>query len=70
MYGFGGSDLSPGLYHLADDDEVEAAIVLTDGYIDYPQEPMPYTVLWVLTPDGDPNYFQPPYGRVIQMLKR
>lgn len=65
--GFGGSDLTPGMLHLADDDEVESAIVITDGYIDYPGESMPYNVLWVLTPDGDPGYFNPPYGKVIQM---
>ncbi len=65
--GFGGSDLSPALRHLADDPRVEAAIVLTDGEIAYPPERMPYDVLWVLSSHGSPT-FQPPYGQVIRML--
>ncbi len=64
--GGGGSDLSPALNHLADDPRVEAAIVLTDGEIAYPQHPMPYGVLWVLPPGGSAS-FQPPYGSVITM---
>src|SRR5207244_7194807 len=34
--GFGGSDMSPGLNRLAEDTDVTAALVLTDGYIDIP----------------------------------
>jgi predicted metal-dependent peptidase len=64
--GGGGSDLSPALRHLADDPRVEAAIVLTDGEIAYPEEAMPYGVLWVLPPHGSSS-FQPPYGSVIVM---
>jgi predicted metal-dependent peptidase len=59
--GFGGSDLSAGMQRLADDPEVEVAIVLTDGYIGFPPEPMPYQVLWVVTEPG----FAPPYGTVL-----
>jgi predicted metal-dependent peptidase len=63
LAGFGGSDLSAALNRLADDPEVEAAVVITDGEIDYPAEPMPYAVLWALTAPADD--FDPPYGRVI-----
>jgi predicted metal-dependent peptidase len=64
--GYGGSDLSPALRHLADDARVEAVVVLTDGEITYPPEPMPYSVLWVL-PALAPPGFHPPYGAVIAM---
>lgn len=64
--GGGGSDLSPALRHLADDPRVEAAIVLTDGDIAYPEAAMPYGVLWVLPPNGSSS-FQPSYGSVIMM---
>ncbi len=63
--GLGGSDMSPAMERLAEDDEVNAVIVITDGYINYPSEPMPYEVLWVIT-DADYN-FQPPYGQVIPL---
>jgi hypothetical protein len=49
---------------LADDPLVRAAVIITDGDIAYPAEPMPYDVLWVL-PRAAP--FNPPYGRVIAM---
>ena len=67
--GYGGSDLSPAMTHLAEDPHVRAAVVITDGEIAYPREPMPYEVLWVLPPRGNPA-FQPPYGRVIAMTPR
>lgn len=62
--GFGGSDLSPAMLALADDPLVRAAVVITDGDIAFPAEPMPYDVLWVLPRAGA---FNPPYGRVIAM---
>ena len=65
--GFGGSDMSPALRHLADDPRVEAVVVLTDGDIAYPPERMPYDVLWVLSAQGSAA-FRPPYGQVIRML--
>ena len=43
-----------------------AAIVITDGDIAYPAEPVPYAVLWALPPHGQPA-FRPPYGRVVTM---
>jgi predicted metal-dependent peptidase len=64
--GYGGSDLSPALRHLAEDPHVEAVVVLTDGEIAYPPERMPYDVLWVLPSYGS-LAFQPPYGVVIRM---
>jgi predicted metal-dependent peptidase len=63
--GFGGSDMSPAMNELADDPEVNAVLVLTDGYIDYPREEPPYNVLWGLV-DGDPN-FTPLYGTVVHV---
>ncbi|MGE5791596.1 MAG: DUF2201 family putative metallopeptidase [Bacteroidota bacterium] len=64
--GYGGSDLSPAMRRLADDSAVRAAVVITDGDIAYPPEPMPYNVLWVL-PARDAARFNPPYGRVVAM---
>ncbi|MGH6770429.1 MAG: vWA domain-containing protein [Xanthobacteraceae bacterium] len=64
--GYGGSDLSPAMQELADDPRVIAAIVITDGDIEYPAEALPYAVLWVLPAPGNPE-FHPPYGRVITM---
>jgi predicted metal-dependent peptidase len=64
--GLGGSDMSPAMLLLADDPEVEAVVVLTDGYISYPDEPMPYRVLWGILTDGeDVSRFNPPYGLVL-----
>jgi predicted metal-dependent peptidase len=65
--GYGGSNLSPAMLRLAENPEVSAAIVLTDGEIDYPQTPLPYNVLWVLPPWKNPQEFTPRYGRVITM---
>ena len=62
--GFGGSDLSPAMLALADDPLARAAVVITDGDIAFPAEPMPYDVLWVMPRAGA---FNPPYGRVIAM---
>jgi predicted metal-dependent peptidase len=63
--GLGGSDMSKAMLKLAEDPEVEAVVILTDGYIGYPKQPMPYAVLWVLT---KPNRsFSPSYGEVLQL---
>jgi predicted metal-dependent peptidase len=62
--GFGGSNLSPAMLALADDPRVTAAVIVTDGDIEYPREAMPYRVLWVLPARGA---FSPPYGVVIGM---
>ena len=67
--GYGGSDLSPALRHLAADQHVRAVVVITDGEIAYPAEPMPYELLW-LVPGPKAPAFNPPYGRVVSMLPR
>lgn len=64
--GYGGSDLSPALRHLADDQHVRAVVVITDGEIAYPPEAMPYELLW-LVPPGVRSAFRPPYGVVVVM---
>ena len=63
--GYGGSDLTPALLALAKDHRVTAALVITDGDIGYPGEPVPYAVLWALPRSS--TAFQPSYGRVITM---
>jgi hypothetical protein len=65
--GMGGSDMSPALRRLAEDPEVEAAVVLTDGEIEYPRTAMPYEVLWVVQNDDQARRFRSPYGRVIAL---
>ncbi|HUR53408.1 MAG TPA: VWA-like domain-containing protein [Gemmataceae bacterium] len=63
--GFGGSDMSPGMDQLAEDPEVSAVLVLTDGYISFPAEEPPYAVLWGLV-DGW-SEFRPTYGTVVHV---
>ena len=65
--GYGGSDLTPAMNRLAEDPQVTAAVVLTDGDITYPESPVPYGVLWVLPPWKNPQEFNPGYGKVIAM---
>ncbi|MGE5361781.1 MAG: DUF2201 family putative metallopeptidase [Bacteroidales bacterium] len=67
--GYGGSDLSPALQHLADDQHVRAVVVITDGEIAYPPERMPYELLW-LVPASFHSAFNPRYGRVVVMEPR
>ena len=62
--GFGGSDLSPAMLRLAEDPQVSAVVVITDGDIVFPVVPQPYGVLWVLPQISN---FNPPYGRVLTM---
>ncbi len=64
--GFGGSDLTPAMRALAQDERVTAAVVITDGDIAYPPEEMPYDVLWVVTASVYAS-FNPPYGRIVRM---
>jgi predicted metal-dependent peptidase len=65
--GFGGSNMSPAINQLADDSEVSAILVLTDGYIEYPALEPPCAVLWavVRSPAGYDAGFAPSYGDVI-----
>lgn len=64
--GFGGSDMSPAMNLLAEDGSVEAAIVITDGFIYYPDDPVPYDVLWAIVSDWYSD-FEPNYGIVVVM---
>jgi predicted metal-dependent peptidase len=63
--GYGGSDLTPALLALVEDPRVTAALVITDGDIAYPSEPVPYAVLWALP--RSKATFHPRYGLVISM---
>ena len=63
--GFGGSDMTPAMVALAGDPEVEAVIVITDGMIAFPDEVMPYAVLWAVTDAATAETWRPPYGQVI-----
>jgi len=64
--GYGGSDLTPAMELLAADPQVRAAAIVTDGDVQYPADPMPYAVLWLLPP-GRSAAFHPGYGRVVVM---
>jgi predicted metal-dependent peptidase len=64
--GYGGSDLTPAMDRLAGDARVRATAIITDGDVQFPTDPMPYEVLWVL-PQGASAAFAPPYGRVVVM---
>jgi predicted metal-dependent peptidase len=46
--GFGGSDMTPALEHLARDPDTTAVVFITDGAIRYRDDPIPYHVLWVV----------------------
>jgi predicted metal-dependent peptidase len=65
--GLGGSDMSPAMMKLAEDQEVEAVLVLTDGYISYPNYPMPYETLWVLMDPAAKGSFKPSYGQILAL---
>ncbi len=67
--GYGGSNLTPAMLLLAADPQIRAAAIITDGDIEFPPDPMPYAVLWVLPP-GRSAAFQPSYGRVVVMDSR
>jgi predicted metal-dependent peptidase len=64
--GFGGSDLTPAMELLAADPQIRAAAIITDGDIQFPADPMPYAVLWVLPPTRSAG-FAPGYGRIVVM---
>jgi hypothetical protein len=57
--------MSPSLRMLADGPDVGAVVVITDGAIEFPDEEMPYSVLWALTEPSYADSFEPGYGRVI-----
>jgi hypothetical protein len=55
--------MTPAMVHLAQDPATTAVVVITDGGINYPAEPMPYQVLWVVYGS---DRFAPGYGQVIR----
>jgi predicted metal-dependent peptidase len=65
--GYGGSDMTPAMAALAEDPRVSAAVIITDGEISYPSDPVPYAVLWALPRPA--ASFEPPYGRVVIMQR-
>jgi predicted metal-dependent peptidase len=67
--GYGGSDLTPAMTLLAADPQVRAVAIVTDGDVQFPPDPMPYAVLWIVAPGGSAA-FQPAYGRVVIMESR
>ena len=64
--GYGGSDLTPAMELLAADPQVRAAAIITDGDVQFPADPMPYDVLWVLPP-GRVGRVSSGYGRIVVM---
>ncbi|MBQ2621665.1 MAG: hypothetical protein IJF84_10045 [Thermoguttaceae bacterium] len=54
--GFGGSDMTPAMLKLAEDPDVTAVIVLTDGYIGYPEQEPPYETLWAIVDRGNTDF--------------
>ena len=62
--GFGGSDMSPAMLKLAEDPDVTAVIVLTDGWIDYPKKEPPYETLWAIVDRGRTHF---KYGTAIRI---
>lgn len=62
--GFGGSDLTPAMMSLAEDPEVKAVLVLTDGHIRYPENEPPYETLWGIVNRGSTNF---KYGTAIRI---
>lgn len=64
--GFGYSDMCPAMNRLADDPDVEAVLVLTDGYIDIPKQEPPYRTLFALIGEISSG-FEPPYGEVLRL---
>ncbi len=63
------SNLAPALRRLAREPEVESVLVVTDGEIEYPAEPMPYDILWAQTPTDTNTWtdFEPKYGHVVRL---
>ena len=68
--GGGGTDFRPFFRELMHDNSpttITVAVYLTDGYGNFPSDPPPFPVLWVITPGGlDSNYF--PFGETVRLL--
>ena len=65
--GYGGSDMTQGMEKVDEDEEATAMIVITDGCIDYPQQPPRCDVLWAVIGQGE-WWFEPSYGEVLNMF--
>ena len=68
--GGGGTDFRPFFTKLTQENlpgTTTVAVYLTDGYGDFPDQPPPFPVLWVITPGGlDSAYF--PFGETVRLL--
>lgn len=66
--GFGGSDMSPAMIKMAEDPEVTAILVITDGAIDYPKKSPPYQTIWCIVGRSRKRKFR--YGEVVHINVR
>jgi predicted metal-dependent peptidase len=68
--GGGGTDFRP-FFQMADDEglasESTVAVYLTDGDGDFPADPPPYPVLWIVTPGGKQDDMFP-FGEVTRLV--
>lgn len=63
--GGGGTDFRPPFKKIdKDGTQIQCAIYLTDGYGPFPEKPLPYPVLWVITTD-----VKAPWGETIRIMK-
>ena len=63
--GGGGTDFRPPFHKIEKDGiDIQCAIYLTDGYGPFPEKPLPYPVMWVITTD-----VKPPWGEWIKLTK-
>jgi predicted metal-dependent peptidase len=63
LRGLAGGDLVAPLLHLANDAQIEAVVVVTDGAEPYPAFGPPFQILWAL-PQPNPD-FAPGYGTIL-----
>jgi predicted metal-dependent peptidase len=61
--GGGGTDFVP-FFDALQDEQVQVAIYLTDGWGEFPEKAPDFPVLWVMTPSC---YDQVPFGEVVQL---
>ncbi|RMH10701.1 MAG: hypothetical protein D6698_17350 [Gammaproteobacteria bacterium] len=63
LIGGGGTSFVPIFEHIEKENlNPDFVVVLTDGYGDYPPDPPPYDVIWVIFGE-----YQPPFGEVIRV---
>jgi len=66
IHGLGGSDMTSAIQHIAESTDATAALLLTDGYIEFPEDEPPYQLLWVLIGEVNES-FAPPYGSLMRL---